>query len=157
MTVYTLPASSVLSMTALLAAMAAIGYVVRRMSAEGGRMRRWSTRALGVSLFGLALAPVSMARERILLDDHQLSDRGGLWFAPTERGLSLDRLASLDIVVDVASGTAGDRSVTQTWIATYRDGTTATLHAGDLLRASRVDIVARLRARGVAVHHGADA
>jgi hypothetical protein len=131
----------------------AFGAWVVRHGKRKEKWRRVTVYVLTIS-FCLLLAGVlapSLAQWRVVLDDQSISDVGGFWFDPSVNTLSLRDVDNLRIEWRQAQDFRGRPRTDRVWVATYRDGSTAELKAGSLLKSAEEEIRSRLADRGIRV------
>jgi hypothetical protein len=118
----------------------------------GWLLRKWSPK-WGFVLMGLApllllfVAP-AMYSDRVLIDDEHFEARYGFWFNPSEHNLRFQDLREIKYVE-----VSGNRGRTNYELHCFtKTGQVSVVHAGDLVKNTVPEILARARARGVVVH-----
>ena len=95
---------------------------------------------------GGLIAP-TLASDRVVLDDEQLEQVTGLWFAPTVKGFRFDSVAR----IVVTRGVIEHNRRAVGWVVEHHDGHTEVIDPGDLWESHTPEIVSHLTAHGVEV------
>jgi hypothetical protein len=127
-----------------------IAIAVAALAAAIGALLLWRRKplvlaliALGVSALAGGIIAPTLALDRVVLDDQEVEQTTGLWFAPTVKGFRLTDVTSVTI--------STTRGYNELWIARMKDGHSQDVDPGDLWEMNGPDIIERLRAKGIQV------
>jgi hypothetical protein len=115
------------------------GWYLRRVS------QRFGFVLMCMGPFLLILIAPAMYSDRVVVDDQHFEARYGMWFRPSEHSVRFEDLREIGVV-----GTRDRRGRTKYVLrCTAKNGETQVVQAGDLVRNTLPEILARARAKGV--------
>jgi hypothetical protein len=118
-----------------------VGWVLRKV------LPRWGLALMVLSPFLLILVAPAMYSDRVVVDDEHFEARYGFWFSPTVHNLRFRDLRQIQYV-----GVPGSRGRTKYELHCVTSAGQATVvSAGDLVRQTVPEILARAKASGVVV------
>lgn len=97
-------------------------------------------------LFGGVFGPM-MFLDRVSVDEQQLMQRTGFWFAPTIKGFDLEQVNRIRIT----SGRDLKGRVIEVWVAELKDGSEQQVDPGDLWEQNGAVIAGYLELNGIPV------
>ncbi|GAB3366927.1 hypothetical protein GCM10027431_09680 [Lysobacter rhizosphaerae] len=130
----------------------AVAYWFKRRNDRRGIVDYRPHIGIGISAIFLVLLVPTMAHDRVVLTDTELRRMKGFWFWPETETLALKNVSSIEITDSVSHDFRGRTRHREIWIATYTNGTKAEIESGDLMKASKNDIMERLRASGIRIY-----
>lgn len=143
-----------LLVTAVALALAALGvFFIKRRHKQKLALRFAFVCFLMAALVGGVMAP-GMFLDRVTLDERRLEQPHGIWFMPGygPKGFDLARVREIAISVRERTARRGRRVSEEVWTATYDDGSTEAVVAGDLWKYHGREIIERLRKRGIVIN-----
>ncbi|MGH8080579.1 MAG: hypothetical protein ACREP7_08395 [Lysobacter sp.] len=150
---YTMPFYIPLAAAVLGLALAAVGvFLIKRRQRIKMALRLAFVCFLMALFFGGYMAP-GMYLDRVTLNEQRLERPHWVWFMPghAPQGFDLARTRSIEISVRERTARRGRRISDEVWTATYDDGSTEEVVAGDIWKYYGWDIAQRLRQRGIAI------
>jgi len=118
-----------------------IGWLLRK------RSQTWGVLLMVMAPVLLVIVAPAMYSDHVLIDDEHFETRYGFWFSPAKHNLRFEDLREIRYVA--VPGSRGSTNHELHCIA--NTGQTSVVHAGDLVRNTVPEILARAKARGVIV------